>query len=293
MTTSIAPSNRDQALAWDGDEGSYWAANHEIFESCLADYEPAFFAAAAIRAGDRVLDVGCGTGGTARTAARAASRGSVLGVDLSAEMIGVAETLASRSGLANVSFLHADAQVHPFGERAFDVVISQTGAMFFGDPDAAFANLFGSLRPGGRMALLTWRSAELQDWFRAFVMALTGRVPPTPPVGAPGPFSLAEEGHVRRLLEGAGFGEVDLTPVDEPTMYGRTVDEAHDFLLGLLGWMLRDQEPDQRAASAAALRHTLADHLDDQGVRFRSAAWLVTALRPWSSSSFSTTMRTP
>jgi ubiquinone/menaquinone biosynthesis C-methylase UbiE len=279
MTIAIARSNAEQATAWNGDAGAYWAAHHDIFEACLARYHRTFLHAAAIQPGDRVLDVGCGTGVTTRAAGRAAFRGQVLGVDLSAEMVGLAERLAGHEGLAHVSFLHADAQVHPFADESFDVTISHNGAAFFGDPHAAFTNLRRSLRPRGRLGLLTWRAAELQEWFRAFSEALTGGTPPAAAHATPGPFALSDEDHVRGLLQSTGFGEVELLPVSETTTYGSTVEEAHEFLLGQLDWMLRDQDPEQSAASVEALRTTLAAHQTDDGVRFGSAAWLVTAVR--------------
>ena len=280
MSVTIAESNADQAQAWDGEEGAYWAAHHELFEACLDRYEPAFLAATAFTPDDHVLDVGCGTGVTSRAAGLAAPRGEVLGVDLSAEMIGVAQRLAAQQGLSNVSFLQADAQVYPFAAESFDVVLSRTGAMFFGDPHEAFGNLCRSLKRGGRLALLTWRTVHEQEWLQDFAEALTGAPLPAPPPGAPGPFSLSDPEHVSALLDGAGFTDVRLSPVTEAMTYGRTVDEAHDLVLGLLGWMLRDQTPEQAAARASALRTTMEAHHTDDGVRFDSAAWLVTAVRP-------------
>jgi SAM-dependent methyltransferase len=280
MSTTIAPSNQGQAAAWGGDEGAYWAKHHHIFEASLARYESAFLQKAAIQPGEFVLDVGCGTGVTARAAARAAEHGQVLGVDLSRDMLSVAERLADEAGTANASFLQADAQIYPFEAASFDVVVSRTGSMFFGDPEAAFTNLRRSLKPGGRLCLLTWRSVEHQEWAYAFSQALTGRPPPAPAPGEPGPFSLSDSGHVRELLETTGFQEIALSPVDETTTYGRTVDEAHTFLLGLLGWMVKDQDPHRLEEAVEALRTTLTGHQTDDGVRFRSAAWLVTAVRP-------------
>jgi SAM-dependent methyltransferase len=271
-TTSVDATNRDQERAWDGREGSYWAAHHERFEASLARYQPAFLAAAAIRPPDRVLDVGCGTGVSTRAAARAAHAGHALGVDLSSRMIDVARRLAARGGLTNVSFERADAQVHPFGAAAFDVVISRTGAMFFGRPESAFANLRRSLTAGGRLVLLTWQSPSRQEWVDAFSQALTGRTPPTPDPGQPGPFSLSDPDRVSALLRAAGFIDVALAPLAEPTTYGRTVEEAHDFVTGLLGWMLEGQDQRRRAESARALRDVLASHQTADGIRFGSAA---------------------
>ena len=83
--------------AWDGDEGAYWAANADPFERSIADFDPAFLDAAGVGRTDRVLDVGCGTGGTTIAAARLAPEGSALGVDLSAAMLAVARRRPRRT----------------------------------------------------------------------------------------------------------------------------------------------------------------------------------------------------
>ncbi|MGS0688071.1 class I SAM-dependent methyltransferase [Nakamurella sp. GG22] len=278
-TAAVDASNRDQERSWDGDDGAYWATHYERFEASLALYQPAFMAAAAISPHHRVLDIGCGTGVSTRAAAEAAHTGEVLGVDLSAQMIAVARRLANRAGLRNVAFERADAQIHPFENEHFDRVISRTGAMFFGRPDVAFRNLRRSLKPGGRLALLAWQSPDRQEWVSAFSQALTGRTPPMPPADLPGPFSLSDPDRVHALLQATGFSDIQLTAATETTTYGRTVDEAHDLLLGTLGWMLEGQDQRRREQSIAALRSVLETHVTADGVRFGSAAWLITAQR--------------
>jgi ubiquinone/menaquinone biosynthesis C-methylase UbiE len=153
----IDPSNREQLRAWDGDEGAYWAAHPEHFERALERYHEPLFAAAALGATDRVLDIGCGTGKTTRDAARAASAGSVLGVDLSSAMLDVARRRAAEEGVDNVRFEQADAQIHPFERAAFDVAIGCTSAMFFGDRVAGLANIDRARHPRGNLVLLTWQ----------------------------------------------------------------------------------------------------------------------------------------
>lgn len=278
-TTSVDPTNRAQAEAWDGTEGAYWAAHAERFDAVLARYQPMFHAAARIVEDHHVLDVGCGTGLTTRAAARAAPAGAALGVDLSAQMIDVARVVTERMGVPNAHFQRADAQVHPFAAGSVDAVISRTGAMFFGRPDAAFANLARALRPGGRVTLLTWQAADRNGWFRAFVHHLAGREPPAPPAGAPGPFSLAHPDHVRALLEGAGFADVAIDGLAEPAVYGRDADDALSFVVGLLGWMLDARPPAERDRAVEALRETLRAHEGPEGVALPSATWLVTARR--------------
>jgi SAM-dependent methyltransferase len=279
VATPVDPTNHAQAQAWDGTEGGYWATHAERFDAALAGYQPAFHAAARIEGGDRVLDVGCGTGLTTRAAARAAPDGEALGVDLSAEMIDVARAITARVGVANAHFVQADAQVQPFAAGGVDAVLSRTGAMFFGRPDVAFANLARALRPGGRLTLLTWQGVAHNAWFRAVAGALMGQEPPAPPAGAPGPFSLSDPDHVRDLLQGAGFADVAIDGLAAPMVYGRDAGEAHAFVLGLLGWMLEGRTPAERARASEALRSTLEAHEGPDGVGLPSAAWLVTARR--------------
>src|SRR5438105_6448712 len=107
----VASSNVEQLRAWDGDEGAYWADHPDYFDRSVAAYHERLMAAAAIGERDHVLDVGCGTGQTARDAARAASAGSALGVDLSSRMLDYARRRATDERVDNVTFVQADAQI--------------------------------------------------------------------------------------------------------------------------------------------------------------------------------------
>src|SRR5438477_2817253 len=128
----VASANVEQLRAWDGDEGAYWADHPDYFDRSVAVYHERLLTTAAIGERDRVLDVGCGTGQTTRDAARAASAGSALGVDLSSRMLDDARRRATEEGVANVTFAQADAQIHAFDPGAYDVAISRTAAMFVG-----------------------------------------------------------------------------------------------------------------------------------------------------------------
>jgi SAM-dependent methyltransferase len=277
----VDPSNPEMARAWDGEEGAYWAEHADRFDESVAGYQRRFLDAAAIEPADRVLDIGCGTGQTTRDAARLAPAGWALGVDLSSRMLTVASQRAEAESLTNVGFEQADAQIHPFEAGSFDVVISRTGAMFFGDPVAAFTNIGSALRPGGRLVLLTWRPLAENEWIREFVTALAaGRDLPSPAPGAPGPFSLADPDRIRRVLTGAGFIDIALAAVAAPMRFGDTVGDAHDFVLGVTAWMLNGLDVHDRRRALEALRATIARHHTQQGVVYDSAAWLVTARRP-------------
>lgn len=280
----VAPGNAEQLAAWDGAGGDLWAVHAADFDRVVARYTAPFLDAAGIGPTDAVLDIGCGTGSTACEAARRAPAGSVLGVDLSAAMLEVARRAAARAGLDHVRFLQADVQVHPFPPASFDVAISRTGAMFFADPVAAFTGVAAALRPGGRLALLVWRAATDNEWFREVMTALgAGREVPVPPPGAPGPFSLADPDHVRGVLTAAGFADPRCTGRREPVRYGDDADGACAFLTAVFGWRLDGLDEAGRQRALADLRRTVEAHrhVDGPGgVEFGSAMWLVTARRP-------------
>lgn len=275
----VAASNVAQAKAWDGDEGTYWAAHAVRFDDSLGAYHAPFLAAAGVRIRDDVLDIGCGNGQTTIDAARSATAGTAFGIDLSAAMIAVAGQRAAAAGVTNVRFEQGDAQIYPFLPE-FDVAISRTGAMFFGDLAAAFANIARALRPDGRLALLTWQPLAENEWLVEWAAALTnGRDLPAPPPGAPGPFSLSEPERVRELLASAGFRDVRLDRIEAPMYAGRDADDALAFVLGVAGWMADGLDHDERLEAHEKLQASIEAHQrgDAGGVLYGSAAWLITA----------------
>ena len=280
--TATAIVNIEQAAAWNGDEGEVWTEQADRYDRAAAHHWQRLLDAERFVPTDRVLDIGCGTGKSARDVGRVVTGGEVVGVDLSAPMLELARSRAGADGLANVTFVQGDAQVHPFDAATFDVAISSFGAMFFGDPDAAFANIGRALRPGGRLALLAWRDLRENEWLLTLrgVLAM-GRDLPFPPPDAPTPFSLADPARVRARLGGAGFGDITLTPIDEPIDFGPTVEEAREFArtMGIVRGLTDDLSDQQRAEGLAALGETLRAHAGPDGVHLASAAWLITARR--------------
>lgn len=155
-------ANIEQAKAWDGSEGDYWTEHAERYEQTTRLHRDRLLRAELLSPEDDVLDVGCGTGALTRSAAQRAAAGSALGIDLSSRMIEHARELTALAGITNARYEQADAEVHALAPSSVDVILSSFGAMFFGDPVAAFANLATALRPGGRMGLLSWARARAQ-----------------------------------------------------------------------------------------------------------------------------------
>jgi SAM-dependent methyltransferase len=280
MPTTIA--NVDQANAWDGEEGDHWTEYADRYDAVGRRLWQRFLGAGLIAAVDRVLDIGCGTGESTRDAARAASAGRVLGVDLSARMLTLAAERTRAEGLTNVEYVQADAQVHRFDEQAFDVAISRFGAMFFADPVAAFRNIGTALRSDGRLALLAWRGLMDNEWLMEIREALAaGRTLPAPPCGTPGPFGLADPDGVRRILDEAGFTDVELTAFEEQMCFGSDAEDAWAFVgnLGIVKGLSHDLDDSTKSRALDQLRQVLAARETVDGVLFSCAAWLITARR--------------
>jgi SAM-dependent methyltransferase len=201
-------------------------------------------------------------------------------VDLSSRLIALAGELARREGVTGARFLQTDAQVHPFDDASFDLVISRTGTMFFGDPPAAFANLARATRPGGRLVQLVWGPLAANEWLLALVRALGDRALPDRPPDGPGPFSLSDPDRVRELLTTAGYGDVRLEQVSAPMVLGRDPEEAERYVLGFLGWLLDGVDDAGRESALTRLRASLEAHRVGDRVAYGSTAWLVTARRP-------------
>jgi SAM-dependent methyltransferase len=275
-------ANPEQATAWDGEEGDHWTEHADRYETAGRRLWGHVLAAELIQARDHVLDVGCGTGGATRDAALAASSGTATGVDLSARMLALACDRSKADAIDNISFIQADAQVHSFPPASYDIAISRFGAMFFADPVAAFHNVAASLTPDGRLALLTWRELAANEWLLEIRAALAaGRTLPEPPVDAPSPFALAETDRVQRILHDAGFEDIDFTQIDDQMEFGSDAADAFGFLrtMGMVIGLTQGLDEKSKADALDALLETITAHESAEGVRFASAAWLITATK--------------
>ena len=118
------------------------------------------------------------------------------------------------------------------------------------------------------------------EWIRELSGALAvGRDLPAPPAGAPGPFALADPGRAWTLLASAGFSDVTLDALHEPMWFGSDPDDAHRFVLGLMGWMLNGLDDTGRKRALDALSATVTAHASSDGITFASGAWLIRAVR--------------
>ena len=258
----MSEPNAAQALNWNETTGPVWAEVHEPLDRQLAPLGRAAMAALSPHLGERILDIGCGAGESSLQLARAVGpTGRVLGVDFSHPLLEVARRRAA--GSTGISFEECDAQTYAFPPAGFDAVFSRFGVMFFSDPPAAFANIRGALKSGGRLAFVCWRTPAENPVMVLPMMVATPLLPQPPAVpvpGAPGPYAFADAEHVRRILEAAGFTDIAIAPHDEMIGSGR-LDVALDLALriGPLGTILREN-PDLTPQVASAVRAALEPH---------------------------------
>jgi SAM-dependent methyltransferase len=272
--------HRDQVAYWNGAAGENWVREQARTDRMLAPVAEALYAQAAPRAGETVLDVGCGNGETClEWARRVGPSGRVIGLDVSAPMLGVAKRRAA--GASNIEFILADAAEHRFAAPVADLMVSRFGVMFFGNPTAAFANLKRGLKPGGRLAFACWRKFDENPWMQVPLRAAYQHVPRLPQLEPeePGPFSFADTERVTRILTGAGWAKPRFTPVDVAIDLagGGGLDAAlqQATTIGPTSGALRDQPAAARDAAIAAIRTVLAPHKKAGRVALTGAIWLV------------------
>jgi SAM-dependent methyltransferase len=284
MALESTGPNAEQIRYWNEISGPKWVALHERVDTQIAPLGRLAMERAGFRPGERVLDVGCGCGATTLDVARrVAPGGAVTGVDLSGVMLDVARARAGGVPDVPTAFLNADAQTHVFDAGGFDAVFSRFGVMFFADPVAAFGNLRRALRPGGRLAFVCWQALADNPWMVVPLAAAARHLELPPPSGpdAPGPFSFADAGRVRHVLESAGFADVALETVRRDMLLGGggDLEPTVEFLLqmGPTGAALRQADPARTPLVADAVREALRPFVTPDGVCLGSAAWIVTA----------------
>ena len=262
-----------QATLWNGSAANAWVANQAMLDQMFDPF--AALLADRLHAGQRVLDVGCGTGATTLAAARQAGR--CTGVDISAPMIAVARERAAAAGL-DAGFLCADAQDHDFAPDVFDAVISRFGVMFFTDPVAAFRNLRRAARAGAALHLYVWRDPAENPFMTTAERAAAPLVqlPPTVP-GQPGQFAFADTARVRDILARSGWGDVAITPVDVPCAFPEPGMVHYLSRMGPLGRILPTLDEPLRAHVIATVRAAFEPFVQGDTVRFTAACWKVTA----------------
>jgi ubiquinone/menaquinone biosynthesis C-methylase UbiE len=227
-----------------------------------------------IRAGDRVLDVACGTGVLTRAvAARVGPSGAAIGLDVNEGMLTVARRKAPR-----LDWRSGRAEALPFDTERFDAVVSQFGLMFFEDRRAALAEMMRVLRHGGRLAVAVWDSLEHTPGYATVTQLLQRLFGDRVADALRAPFALGDPGALRSLFSSAGIPSATVTTLKGTARFPSIKAWMYT---DVKGWTLADMIDDAQLArlldeAEKALRPFLAA---DGTVAFEAPAHIVTAAK--------------
>ncbi len=241
---------------------------------------------AAPRQGERVLDLACGTGIVARTAAPiVGAEGSVVGIDVLPPMLAVARSLPGQDG-ASVEWREGDATALDLPDSSFDLVVCQQGLQFFPDRARAASEVLRVLAPGGRFVAAVWQGIDRQPFWKSFTEVEAANLAP---LGLRRedvtlPFSWGDPDALRRLLAEAGFDPVQLsTATIEANFAAETFVDDLEYPYGVLvpGFL---EDPDAFASYVDSVRAESRDVLNryrrGDRIVFETPANLALARRP-------------
>lgn len=272
--------NMIRGSEWREAVGRSWAENYRLTDRTFSALTERLLSRIGGCDGLNVLDVGCGAGELSLALARGNPAATVVGVDISSELVAAAQQRGDMFG--NLRFVEADAAHWQPAEFAADLLVSRHGVMFFEVPITAFANLHALAAPSARIVFSCFRSVRLNPWAAELASLLD--VSAAGESTAPGPFAFADELHVRSILENAGWRDVTFDPVDYAYVAGAGDDPVSDALdlfhrIGPAAPVLRALEGDARSQAERWVRDWLEEHRSDNLVAFPAAAWIVTAAR--------------
>lgn len=264
-----------------------WIDHEDAIEKAHGPVKDGLLGRAGLKSGEKVLDIGCGSGAVSLSAARQVDpNGSVIAFDIAQDFVSRVRERARH--LAQVQPVQGDAQCYSFSGTDCDAVVSLFGTMFFDDPGSAFENIGKALSPGGRILFATWAGREHNPWFsvpgRALAEALPEMPPPDP--SAPGPMALGNVEMVTGLLSRTGYEEVS---AEESDIHLTPIGAAADITAMMLaigpfrGAVSVYGRPDAQKALlesvAASLTEGYGAFATDEGVRVPARVIYYTATR--------------
>ncbi len=240
-----------------------------------------------IQPGDKVLDIGCGYGETCLEIGKIVGpEGEVLGLDCTEAFLEIAKKERDEAGISNVEFVLGDAQTYELPENYYDVVYSRFGVMFFQNIVYALKNAYRTLKPGGKLCMIVWRTIDDNPcWGMAKDIALKHLPPPgdNAQTCGPGPFSLAYEETTRAMMNAAGFEKIELFERNDALIpVGTSMEEAIDFqiLVGPSGEIIREAAElgqEKLPDIIRDMKNSMKPHEKDNGVYLPSSTWFIMA----------------
>ena len=236
MTTGMPNGTRERLRGMWGAVAPSWGEQADAIDGRVAAVTSRMLALVAPTAGERVLELACGAGGTGIAAAEIVGpEGEVVLTDVVEPMAAIAEARARARGLAQVSARVRDLDEIDEPDGSFDVVLCREGLMFAIDPEVAAAEIRRVMRPGGRVAVAVWGPRARNPWLGLVFDAVAEQTgSPVPPPGIRGPFSLDDPHRLASLLVAAGLADVRVEEVEVPYA-AASPDEWWDRATALAG----------------------------------------------------------
>jgi len=267
---------------WEGRTGRGWAAEWRRTDRSWGGLTDQLLRQTRDFTFNTVLDIGCGAGELSLAIARGRPNASVLGLDISPQLIEVARERGKN--LVNVAFELGDAAnwIPPDGFQP-DFLVSRHGVMFFDDPVGAFAHLARISAPGAGLLFSCFRGPAENEIFTSLSCLLP---PPSSPPDphAPGPMAFADLDRVRGILNQAGWGDVRFTPFDFAMVVGTGEDPVGEAVayfssIGAAAAAAAEMAPAERAALFEKVRAYVASREIGGMIALGAAAWIITATR--------------
>lgn len=273
--------NEIHSSDWSADRGDAWRDYMVPLEAMLEPINAPLDKALRLTTPFDIADIGCGGGETSVYIAENAAPGShVTGFDISPALIEAANRKLF-AGKNPVRFLNADAQLPLHGRGPFDRLVSRFGVMFFAQPELAFRNLYGWLKPGGRFAFAVWGPPAQNPWMSTVRTVLQRHIDlPDPEPDAPGPFRYQNVDQFKKLLHRSGFRDVENESWQEQLALGGGLNaiDAVEFALSAfsIGQYLTTCDHKTTQAARADLVSVFSEFEKDDVVCMDSHVHIVT-----------------
>ena len=241
---SLKIVNDDQHEFWNKGIGQKWVKEDNSMNERFTILTKEFFKRAKIEKGDKVLDIGCGSGITSfETSKILGNDGYVLGADISKILLDLAEK--NYSNIKNLEFKYCDVQNYEFEKNSFSKVISRFGVMFFENPIKAFKNINNAIQEGGSLHFVCWTNVMENEFFTAAANIIIRHLDRGFPelTRAPGPFAFSEKKYVKEILNAAGFENIKVEKVYSLISTNDSAEKDGNLLfnIGLAGRLLSEE----------------------------------------------------
>ena len=264
---------------WAGSNRDIWAERWIDLDRVLAPIGTALQSAVLEAAPEHAFaafDIGCGAGTSSLSLAAARPDATILGCDLSANLVEIASGRAA--DMPSLRFEVGDAVRVASEHRPFDLFLSRHGVMFFPDPPTAFRIFRESASEGAALVFSCFRDWHENPWASEVAGAAAGKDVP-PPGREPSGFAFADALYVTGLLQSAGWSPTSPEPVSFRYVAGEGADAAEQALslltkVGPAAAVLRDLPPSYRGAAVDRMRAVIDRYRDGAAISFPAAGWV-------------------